>query len=292
MYSEQSESQSEVACKALHATCAIALKIDATMSKVVGHMLSILSTGNEILRENALMALRDIAIKYRSSDEVQLCLDTIIDFYISGSLNLEKEDSLAFFVQLIGELSFRLDKSPYILESFVESFSEQCARVQLEILTSSMKCFFAHPPAMQKTLGKILHCAMRLCPSHTEVHYHAQLYYTLLKKDVDLAKRVVSSQLDPQSGLAPGFMNWGRGEVQDLLLEQFNTLSPTFGVTSKYFIRSLDSWKSEPEDGHDVTSNEPGSEVEEQSPAKQTKDGKDSKIGEEAPFDPLETLIS
>ncbi|XP_064628768.1 AP-4 complex subunit beta-1-like isoform X2 [Lineus longissimus] len=174
----------------------------------------------------AIKSLSDIALKYPQYyalclKRLLLLLDLQIDYVTSNvlgvlqSFDFQSEPELAkavmesiakcsdyvddsegksSLIYLLGEYGEFLEDSPYILEEFVDTISEETSHnVKYYLLSSLMKLFFKRPAECQDILGRVLeHCAS---DDNLDVSDRAKLYYSMLQHDVKEAQRVVMGEV-------------------------------------------------------------------------------------------------
>lgn len=68
-------------------------------------------------------------------------------------------------IWIIGEYAERIDNADELLESFLETFPEEPAQVQLQLLTATVKLFLKKPTEgpQQMIQVKLLKIRLRLC---------------------------------------------------------------------------------------------------------------------------------
>lgn len=125
--------------------------------------------------------------------------------------------------------------TPYILEAMVDNWSSLAPRVKLQLLTSTTQIFFARPPEMRDGLLNLLDIASTES-ENPAILDKALLITRMLASDVSLAKRVFqgkslpvasfSADLDPTS--------------QDVIFDEFNTLSVLYREPATSFIQNYD----------------------------------------------------
>ena len=98
----------------------------------------------------AIIVIRDVLRKYPNKYEhiiATLCenLDT-----------LDNSQAKAAMIWIIGEYGERIDNSHELLESFLESFSDEEHSVQLQLLTATVKLFLKRPQVAQDMVKRVL----------------------------------------------------------------------------------------------------------------------------------------
>jgi len=179
----------------------------------------------------AAIALADILRKHPGLKEV-------IAAPLPRAVKYIKENrGKASIIYLLGDCGDVLNESPYCLEKLIDSYDTiKSADVKIALLTSTMKLFFKRPPEVQKMLGRLLQKATEDVSSQ-DLHDRALLYYRLLRTASDPS--VVQEVLVTNNDIA-GSANFSEesydGDIRELLMKEFNTLSILYGTTSENFI--------------------------------------------------------
>uniref|UniRef100_A0A6V2IVW9 Beta-adaptin appendage C-terminal subdomain domain-containing protein n=1 Tax=Ditylum brightwellii TaxID=49249 RepID=A0A6V2IVW9_9STRA len=150
---------------------------------------------------------------------------------------MTEPEGKASVVHLLGECGDIVGEAPYSLEKLIDSYDEiKDASVKIALLTSTIKLFFKRPPEVQKMLGRLLAKATEDVSSQ-DLHDRALMYYRLLSTagDPKIVEQVVSKS-PVIGGHGVNFAEEEDKEHRDALLEEFNTLSTLYGITSENFI--------------------------------------------------------
>ncbi|RRT59060.1 hypothetical protein B296_00046109 [Ensete ventricosum] len=180
----------------------------------------------------------------RNIDQVQICS------------SLLSQDALllqASMIWIIGEYAERIDNADELLESFLETFPEEPALVQLQLLTATVKLFLKKPTeGPQQMIQAVLNNAT-METDNPDLRDRAYIYWRLLStdpevsetylrysaaKDVVLAEKPVisddSNQLDPS--------------LLDELLANIATLSSVYHKIPDAFVSRAKSATPRPDD--------------------------------------------
>ncbi|RZR99163.1 hypothetical protein BHM03_00028663 [Ensete ventricosum] len=188
----------------------------------------------------------------RNIDQVQS--SSYGDFPVCSSLL--SQDALllqASMIWIIGEYAERIDNADELLESFLETFPEEPALVQLQLLTATVKLFLKKPTeGPQQMIQAVLNNAT-METDNPDLRDRAYIYWRLLStdpevsetylrysaaKDVVLAEKPVisddSNQLDPS--------------LLDELLANIATLSSVYHKIPDAFVSRAKSATPRPDD--------------------------------------------
>ena len=96
-------------------------------------------------------------------------------------------------IWIIGEYAERIDNADELLDSFLESFSEETAMVQLQLLTATVKLFLKAPESSQEMVQKVLNLATEES-DNPDLRDRGYIYWRLLSSDPEAARAVVLSE--------------------------------------------------------------------------------------------------
>jgi vesicle coat complex subunit len=146
------------------------------------------------------------------------------------------------YVWLLGEFGDKILETPYILESMVNQWTTMPPRVRLQLLSSTTRIFFARAPEMQAGLLALLDTATG-DPNHPDVHDRAMEITRLLAADLKTAEALFRAN----SSVVTTFSSDLDPVAQDVLFDEFNTLSVLYCEPASAFIKSYELIE-EPED--------------------------------------------
>ena len=96
-------------------------------------------------------------------------------------------------IWIIGEYAERIDNADELLDNFLESFSEETAMVQLQLLTATVKLFLKAPESSQEMVQKVLNLATEES-DNPDLRDRGYIYWRLLSSDPEAARAVVLSE--------------------------------------------------------------------------------------------------
>ncbi|KAI9221725.1 adaptin N terminal region-domain-containing protein [Blastocladiella britannica] len=163
--------------KAIKAVGMCALKIDTAADRCVTLLLDLVNTKVEHVVQEAMVVLKDIFRRYPGR------YNGIIATLCESVENVEDEDARAALLWIIGEHAQHVNNAGDILRLFVESFREEHTQVQLQLLTSSIKCFLVRPETQP-----IVHEVLRLATTsdNPDLRDRAFVYWRLLSSKHDV----------------------------------------------------------------------------------------------------------
>jgi len=167
-----------------------AIKLEKVAERCIRTLMDLVNTKVNYIAQEAIIVITDIFRKYPNRYEsviTKLCdnLDT-----------LDEPKAKSSMVWLIGEYSTRIDNSPELLESFIESFECELAQVQLQILTAVVKLFLQRPDDAKQMVTDVLQTATETS-DNPDLRDRAFIYWRLLSTDPNAAKTVVLTERPP-----------------------------------------------------------------------------------------------
>jgi len=217
-----------MARESIKAMSKIAVRFSSAIEHIVGMLLLFLDLDTIYITADTVIVLQHILRKY--PDMSAQILEKIPPLAISSDLD-EEPDARCAIIWMLGEYASEIEDAPYLLETLVEHAGDELSnKVRLQLLQSTMKCFFARPPEMQATLGKLLQLSIDE-DLHPDVHDRALLYYRLLQSSIDEARRVVATRYDAVLEFAEQ-----EDVISDAVFEEFNSLSVIYGQPSATFL--------------------------------------------------------
>ena len=98
----------------------------------------------------AIIVIRDVLRRYPNKYE------HIIGTLCENLDTLDNSEAKAAMIWIIGEYAERIDNAHELLESFLESFSDEEHSVQLQLLTATVKLFLKRPQVAQDMVKRVL----------------------------------------------------------------------------------------------------------------------------------------
>ncbi|KAK1266357.1 Beta-adaptin-like protein B [Acorus gramineus] len=189
----------------------------------------------------AVRAIGRCAIKLERAAERY---ESIIATLCESLDTLDEPEAKASMIWIIGEYAERIDNADELLESFLESFPEEPALVQLQLLTATVKLFLKKPTEGPQQMIQVVLNHATVETDNPDLRDRAYIYWRLLSTDPEAAKDVVlaekpvisddSNQLDPS--------------LLDELLANIATLSSVYHKPPDAFVSRVKSSVSKPDD--------------------------------------------
>ncbi|KAJ1964008.1 hypothetical protein GGI12_001701 [Dipsacomyces acuminosporus] len=211
--------------KAVRSIGRIAIKIEIAADRCVRTLLDLIQTKVNYVVQEAIIVIRDIFRKYPNRYEA------IIGTLCENLDSLDEPEARAAMIWIIGQYADRIDNSDEVLDTFLDSFLEDPAEVQLALLTAIVKLFIMRPSAGQDLVPKVLKWATEEVDS-PDIRDRGFIYWRLLSTDPEMARTVVLSDKPEISAEAEKL----DAPLLEELLLQVGTLSSIYRKPPPTFI--------------------------------------------------------
>ncbi|KAG2522584.1 hypothetical protein BBO99_00004192 [Phytophthora kernoviae] len=205
-----------------------AVKLERAAEKCINVLLELIQTKVNYIVQEAIIVIKDIFRKYPNQYE------SIIATLCENLDTLDEPEAKASMIWIIGEYAERIDNADELLESFMDSFDDETAQVQLQLLTATVKLFLKRPNETQEMVQKVLHKATEES-DNPDLRDRGYVYWRLLSANPEAAHAVVLAEKpvinDDTFALEPS--------VLDELIGKISTLASVYHkVPSAFVVRS------------------------------------------------------
>ena len=169
--------------KSVRAIGRCAIKVEASAERCVSTLLDLIQTKVNYVVQEAIVVIKDIFRKYPNKYE------SIIATLCENLDTLDEPEAKASMIWIIGEYAERIDNADELLESFLDSFQDENAQVQLQLLTGIVKLFLKKPTDTQELVQQVLSLATQDC-DNPDLRDRGFIYWRLLSTDPAAAKEV------------------------------------------------------------------------------------------------------
>ncbi|KAI0496500.1 hypothetical protein KFK09_022817 [Dendrobium nobile] len=205
-----------------------AIKLERAAERCISVLLELIKVKVNYVVQEAIIVIKDIFRRYPNTYE------SIIATLCESLDTLDEPEAKASMIWIIGEYAERIDNADELLESFLESFPEEQAMVQLQLLTATVKLFLKKPtegPQQMIQVVLILNNAT-METDNPDLRDRAYIYWRLLSTDPEAAKDVVLAEKpvisDDSNSLEPSLL--------DELLGNIATLSSVYHKLPEAFV--------------------------------------------------------
>ncbi|KAE9612860.1 hypothetical protein Lal_00027368 [Lupinus albus] len=226
--------------KAVRAIGRCAIKLERAAERCISVLLELIKIKVNYVVQEAIIVIKDIFRRYPNTYE------SIIATLCENLDTLDEPEAKASMIWIIGEYAERIDNADELLESFLESFPEEPAQVQLQLLTATVKLFLKKPTEGPQQMIQVVLNNATVETDNPDLRDRAYIYWRLLSTDPEAAKDVVLAEkpviTDDSNQLEPSLL--------DELLANIATLSSVYHKPPEAFVtRVLSSaQKTEEED--------------------------------------------
>ncbi|KAE8055362.1 hypothetical protein FH972_012203 [Carpinus fangiana] len=224
--------------KAVRAIGRCAIKLERAAERCISVLLELIKIKVNYVVQEAIIVIKDIFRRYPNTYE------SIIATLCESLDTLDEPEAKASMIWIIGEYAERIDNADELLESFLESFPEEPAQVQLQLLTATVKLFLKKPTEGPQQMIQVVLNNATVETDNPDLRDRAYIYWRLLSTDPEAAKDVVlaekpvisddSNQIDPS--------------LLDELLANIATLSSVYHKPPEAFVTRVKATAQRTED--------------------------------------------
>ncbi|KAJ6701750.1 BETA-ADAPTIN-LIKE PROTEIN B [Salix koriyanagi] len=167
---------------------------------------------------------------------------------------LDEPEAKASMIWIIGEYAERIDNADELLESFLESFPEEPAQVQLQLLTATVKLFLKKPTEGPQQMIQVVLNNATVETDNPDLRDRAYIYWRLLSTDPEAAKDIVLAEkpvISDDSNLLDS-------SLLDELLANIATLSSVYHKPPETFVTRVKATAQKTEDDEYAEGSEAG----------------------------------
>ncbi|KAI4351212.1 hypothetical protein L6164_005590 [Bauhinia variegata] len=225
--------------KAVRAIGRCAIKLERAAERCISVLLELIKIKVNYVVQEAIIVIKDIFRRYPNTYE------SIIATLCESLDTLDEPEAKASMIWIIGEYAERIDNADELLESFLESFPEEPAQVQLQLLTATVKLFLKKPTEGPQQMIQVVLNNATVETDNPDLRDRAYIYWRLLSTDPEAAKDVVLAEkpviTDDSNQLEPSLL--------DELHANIATLSSVYHKPPEAFVTRVHSaQKTEDED--------------------------------------------
>ncbi|KAJ7964060.1 Beta-adaptin-like protein [Quillaja saponaria] len=224
--------------KAVRAIGRCAIKLERAAERCISVLLELIKIKVNYVVQEAIIVIKDIFRRYPNTYE------SIIATLCESLDTLDEPEAKASMIWIIGEYAERIDNADELLESFLESFPEEPAQVQLQLLTATVKLFLKKPTEGPQQMIQVVLNNATVETDNPDLRDRAYIYWRLLSTDPEAAKDVVLAEkpviTDDSNQLDPSLL--------DELLANIATLSSVYHKPSDAFVTRVNTTTQRTED--------------------------------------------
>ncbi|KAI3522583.1 hypothetical protein L1887_00473 [Cichorium endivia] len=225
--------------KAVRAIGRCAIKLERAAERCISVLLELIKIKVNYVVQEAIIVIKDIFRRYPNTYE------SIIATLCESLDTLDEPEAKASMIWIIGEYAERIDNADELLEGFLESFPEEPAQVQLQLLTATVKLFLKKPSEGPQQMIQVVLNNATVETDNPDLRDRAYIYWRLLSTDPEAAKDVVLAEKPVISDDSNQFDS----SLLDELLANIATLSSVYHKLPETFVTRVKTLqKTEEED--------------------------------------------
>ncbi|XP_027360597.1 beta-adaptin-like protein C isoform X3 [Abrus precatorius] len=234
--------------KAVRAIGRCAIKLERAAERCISVLLELIKIKVNYVVQEAIIVIKDIFRRYPNTYE------SIIATLCESLDTLDEPEAKASMIWIIGEYAERIDNADELLESFLESFPEEPALVQLQLLTATVKLFLKKPTEGPQQMIQVVLNNATVETDNPDLRDRAYIYWRLLSTDPEAAKDVVLAE----KPVITDDSNQLDSSLLDELLVNIATLSSVYHKPPDVFVTRVHSSAPKIEDDDSAEGSETG----------------------------------
>ncbi|KAF9600213.1 hypothetical protein IFM89_005037 [Coptis chinensis] len=224
--------------KAVRAIGRCAIKLERAAERCISVLLELIKIKVNYVVQEAIIVIKDIFRRYPNTYE------SIIATLCESLDTLDEPEAKASMIWIIGEYAERIDNADELLESFLETFPEEPASVQLQLLTATVKLFLKKPTEGPQQMIQVVLNNATVETDNPDLRDRAYIYWRLLSTDPEAAKDVVLAEKPVISDDS----NQIDSTLLDELLANIATLSSVYHKPPEAFVTRVKTAIQRPDD--------------------------------------------
>jgi AP-1 complex subunit beta-1 len=164
-----------------------AIKLERAAERCINVLLDLIQTRVNHVVQEAIIVIKDIFRKYPNRYE------SVIATLCENLDTLDDPDAKASMIWIIGEYAERIENADELLDTFIDTFHDETASVQLQLLTATVKLFLKSPQNTKDTMEQILSMATD-DSDNPDLRDRGYVYWRLLSTEPEAAKQVVLAE--------------------------------------------------------------------------------------------------
>jgi AP-1 complex subunit beta-1 len=222
-----SEVDVEFVRRSVRAIGRTAIKLERTAERCVNVLIELIKTRVNYVVQEAIVTIKDIFRRYPNRYE------SVISILCENLESLDEPMAKTSMIWIVGENAERIDNAGDLLETFVDSFFDEVAEVQLQLLTAVVKLFLVRPDS-RPLMERVLRLATEES-DNPDLRDRAFIYWRLLSSDPEAARQVVLAEKpvieDDLSKIDDALLNE--------LLEHVSSLASVYHKPARSFCKKI-----------------------------------------------------
>ncbi|EAY04029.1 Adaptin N terminal region family protein [Trichomonas vaginalis G3] len=221
----------------------IAIKIEAAACRCVDILVGLVQGKADYALEESIIVMTDILRKYPG------VFESVIGTVCHGLENIKAPRAKAAGIWILGEYCHIIENVDMLLDPYLDTFHDEEALVQLQILSSLVKVYVERPEQTKDQLQFILTEATK-DGNVPDVKNRALVYWRLLSSEASIAKDVVVFPKDTVSHSGVQFSD----DILEELIKNMGTVSGVLHIVPADFVRRVRFVPEEDSDSEDDNS--------------------------------------
>ena len=235
-----------------------AIKLERSAERCINVLLDLIKTKVNYVVQESIIVIKDIFRKYPNRYE------SIIATLCDNLDILDEPEAKASMIWIVGEYAERIDNADELLETFLDSFQDEMAEVQLQLLSATVKLFLKRPDGSKELMENVLSMATEQS-DNPDLRDRGYIYWRLLSTDPEAALRVVLADkaiiIDDTDCIEPTLLN--------MLVDNISSLASIYHKPPDTFVKKIRIPLGEADDDESDMSDESSDSDNDETPSKE-----------------------
>lgn len=170
--------------KSVRAIGQIILKIDDSAKKAVEIIQDVVSNGQPLALQEAIIVAKDILRKFPNRFE------SIVKDFCQKLHEFYEPDAKSAIIWMVGEYAEKINEAEKLIDQFTDSFLEDPIKVKLSLMTSAVKLYLKKPDEGEEVIQRVLKLATEEA-DNPDLRDRAYIYWRMLSTSPQKTKYVV-----------------------------------------------------------------------------------------------------
>lgn len=213
--------------KAVRAIGLVAITLERAAERCINTLYELIQLKINYVVQEAIVVIKDIFRRYPNKYE------SVIATLCENLESLDEPEAKGSMIWIIGEYADRIDGADEILDTYLETFTEENSSVQLQLLTATVKLFLKNPTEQAQDMIKRVLSSATEETDNPDLRDRAYIYWRLLSSDPEAARDVVLAEKPTISA--------GSQSLEAALLDE---LIANLGTLSSVYHKPADAFAS------------------------------------------------
>lgn len=171
--------------KAVRAIGRCAIALEAAAEQCMAVLIELVKGGVSHVVQEAVIVMKDVFRRYPDKYEGAIAV------MCSSMSLLDEAEAKASMVWVLGEYAHRIENAADLLEGLLDTFPEEPAEVQMQLVSAAVKMFLKDPTGKPQSMIQLVLTYATQATDNPDLRDKAFVYWRLLSTDQEAARAIV-----------------------------------------------------------------------------------------------------